>query len=483
MVFRLLLMVMLPCAAHALSLEEAVRQALANHPDIRLAELAPLLDQAQQLQVRGLLDGRFGLTTAASDSRIRTVSPFAASGTTDISFGYQLTQPLESGDSVIGSFSMARNMQHFPATVSKQFQPSINPLYQSQVDFSWRKPLLKGRGNPRFHGQLAQAEANEEADRWKIAVVRDQLAGQVLAAFFQQRIDRINVRLARDARDRARQLLRYQKKREAFGLIEKADRLQSEALLATRQTELAQAEAALAASGVVLRRLLVAERPPRKLEVAQDHVGKLPPLETLQRVAQAHRPEFRLLQARLRAADAAVREARAEDQPQLDLVGQVGTRAQEGLFRRAFRSGLSLSHRFAQLSVELSDDVGGHAEEAALRRAEVMRAQVEAQQAQTQRKIGDELASIRTRIATGRKLLRAYARRVRAERRKFAAEMARYREGRGDTATVIQFEGDLRRAELQQALQRESLTLAEYQLKLARGDWPVVAAVEPGRSR
>jgi len=476
--FRLLLVfLLLPLPLQAMTLGEAVQQALSRHPDVRLAQLAPLLDQAQRTQVEGLLDGRLGVTAVASDTRTRTVSPFAAFGTSNIQLGYQMTQPLASGDTVSGSFSMVRNRLKYPTTMPLAFQRSLNPLYQSQIDISWRKPLLKGRGNPDYHGQLAVAGFNEQADRWQIEVVRYQLAGQVLAVFFQHRINQISVRLAKDARHRARQLLRYQKKREAFGLIEAADRLQSEALLATRQMELVQAQAALASSGVVLRRLLVVDRLPKRLEVAPSRGVSLPSLALLQRVAHSHRPEFQLLTARLAAAEAELEVAQADDAAQLDLVGQVGTRAQEGLFRRAFRSGLSTSHRFAQLSLELSDDVGGHVGSAAIRRAEVAREQVIVQQAQIARTIGDNLASMRVSVQTGYRLLDASAKRVKAERQKFKAEMLRYREGRSDTATIIQFEGDLRRAELQQALQRESLKLAERQLQLARGDWPVMTAM------
>jgi len=464
-----------PLLAHALTLDDAVRQALERHPDVRLAQLTPLLDQAQHTQVEGLLDGRLGVTTTASDSRIKTVSPFAASGTTNIQFGYQLNQPLANGDSVAGSFSMVRINQHYPATVPLAFQPSLNPLYQSRIDFSWRKPLLKGRGNPDYHGRLAQADWNEQADRWQIEVVRYQLAGQVLAAFFQHRINQISVRLANDARFRAQQLLDYQKKRESFGLIEKADRLQSEALLATRQTEWVQAQAALASSGVVLQRLLVVKSVPKRLTVAHDRNNNVVNLAKLQQIAHAHRPEFKLLKARLAAANSALKVALADHAVQLDLVGQVGTRAQEGLFKKAFRSGMSVSHRFAQLSLELSDDIGDHVEDAAIQRAEVTREQVVVQQAQAERMIGDSLASIRVTVQTGARLVRVSAKRVRAERNKFHAEMARYQEGRSDTATIIQFEGDLRRAELQEALQQESLRLAERQLQLARGDWSIMA--------
>ncbi|MDQ6964107.1 MAG: TolC family protein, partial [Mariprofundales bacterium] len=433
-----------------------------------------LLDQAQAEQIEGLLDGSFGVTAAASDTRTHTVSPFAAVGTTNIQLGYQMRQPLANGDSITASMLMVRSMQKYPATTPLAFRSLLNPLYQSQIDLIWRTPLLKGRGNPDYHQQRSAARYATEADSWQIEVVRYQLAGEVLAAFFQHRINRIRVQLAKDARHRAQQLLYYQRKQERFGLIEPADRLQSEALLAQRVTDLVQAQAALSASAIQLQRLLAADRVPQQLEVSSHTTESLPTLSQLEQIADDNRPEYRLLAARLAAADAELERAEAADATQLDLVGQVGTRGQEGLFKRAFRSGLSVSHRFAQLSLELSDSVGSHSEQAAIQRAEVAREQVVVQQAQTARKIGDSLALIRSSVETGRRLLHAYTRQVEAEREKFRAEMLRYRAGRSDTATIIQFEGDLRRVTLQQALQEESLKLASYQLRLARGDWSVM---------
>jgi len=477
LILRLLLLLLLPLQAQAITLDAVLRLALSHHPDVKLAQLTPLLDQAQQTQVEGLLDGRLGVTAAASNTRTNTVSPFAAVGTTNIQMGYQLTQPLANGDTVTGSFSMVRNLQKYPSTMPLAFQPSINPLYQSQIDLTWRTPLLKGRGNPNYHGQLAAAEFSKRADRWKVEVVRYQLAGQVLAAFFQQRINQIRLRLAKDTRHRAQQLLYYQRKQEAFGLIERADRLQSEALLATRQTEVVQAQASVAASAVILQRLLVVDALPKQLSAAPLHQHALPNLHRLQQIAHDNRPEFKLLDARLAAADSELELAQADDATQLDLVGQIGTRAQEGMFDRAFRSGLSVSHRFAQLSLELSDSVGSHVEQAAISRAEVAREQVIVQQEQTVRTIGDTLATMRINVQMGYRLLDASVKQVQAEKAKFKAEMLRYRAGRSDSATVIQFEGDLRRSALQQALQAESLKLAERQLQLARGDWSVMAAI------
>ena len=47
--------------------------------------------------------------------------------------------------------------------------------------------------------------------------------------------------------------------------------------------------------------------------------------------------------------------------------------------------------------------------------------------------------------------------------------MRRYREGRSDTATLVQFEADLRSAELRAELQYLTLLLAERQLAWAKG--------------
>jgi len=66
--------------------------------------------------------------------------------------------------------------------------------------------------------------------------------------------------------------------------------------------------------------------------------------------------------------------------------------------------------------------------------------------------------------------LRASQAQVQAEKKKYQAQVTRYKKGRAPTSVIIQFEGDLRAAELRYAIQQVNLGVNNYQLALATGD-------------
>jgi outer membrane protein TolC len=75
-------------------------------------------------------------------------------------------------------------------------------------------------------------------------------------------------------------------------------------------------------------------------------------------------------------------------------------------------------------------------------------------------------------LRSARITLKASKAQVKAEKKKYQAEMERYQKGRVPTSAVIQFEGDLRAAQLREAIQCVSLGLTESKLALAMGELP-----------
>jgi len=195
----------------------------------------------------------------------------------------------------------------------------------------------------------------------------------------------------------------------------------------------------------------------------------LPELDDAMKNIAQHRPELQALTARLKAAEARLEEIRDTDTTQVDLVGQIGSRSLAGSPGTAARQGLSLADRFASIGVEINDTIIDNSAKAAIRKAMLEREQVLAERRQTTELIKDDLASILALIRTGRITLAAAKVRVATEKKKYQAELARYREGRSDTATVIQFEGDLRSAEIEAALRRIALLRNQRQLAWIRG--------------
>jgi len=455
------------------ALRDIIIEVLARHPDLSLGQLQVDLTAAASDKLEGMLDPQVNLSGNYSDETQPTTNPFAASGTNLAGISGSITKPLSDGSTLSGSLQYNRTRLNYPPTVPSAFQSTLNPNYQSRIDLTYRYPLLRGHGNPAYHEQKIASDQDTVSARWSVDVQRQALSGQVIALYYQLIADEISEQLAQEAVDRAEKLLQYQKLRERFGLIEAADRLQAEALLATRRMELENAGATLRRDRTDLNRLML-RRPEQPLHVAPlyraDQMPTEPPaLAALLEQAERQRPIFKMIDARLQASEARLLAARDQHETRIDLVGQAGTRALTGTAGSALSQGFSVKDRFVGIGIEVSDTIGGHATAAGIRQAELTRQQALLQQKQARENITTELAGARTALLNARGTLSAARLRAAAERRKYAAELKRYREGRTDTATIVQFEGDLRLAELQAAMQAVTAEMAEHQLDLANG--------------
>ncbi len=464
-------MALLPvlASAEAWSLAQVIQQTLARHPDLSISRLNLRITRTDQERLNGQLDPKLTINLLANDSQDPSNSKFnPVLSSTFQQFKAGFSKPLAAG----GTLSM--DIDYNRSLLSFQLDPSafarFDPFYHNQIDLTYRQPLLKGTGRPEYHQELAAALADEAADRLQVRVTARDLSRQAIQLYYDIAADEINLKLAQDAVARAEKLLAYQRYRERFGLIERADRLQAEALLATREMDLRKAEAVLAQDRTALNRLMLRDVDAPLWTLAPEYTeAPLPSLKEAAARAASRRPELQALAARLKAAEARLQEARAQNTAQLDLVGTIGSRTLAGTYGTALRKGFSLADRFASIGVEFSDTIGDHAARAALRKAELEREKVLAEKRQTLELIKDDLAAILTRIRAGRKTYHAAKRHAAAEREKYAAELARYRQGRSDTATIIQFEGDLRAAEIETALRRIALMRDHQQLAWAEG--------------
>jgi len=455
--------------AESIGLDTVIRNVLERHPDIPVIRLKTEKIRTDQQRIAGQLDPQVSLSVLATDSEDPSNSVFnPIKSNTFQQIKGDITKPLANGGTVTLGIDYNRRLLNFAnnASAFARFDPS----YHNQIDLTYRQPLLRGAGRPAYHQELAAALSDESAAHLQEKVTARTLSRQAIQLYFDIAVDEANRKLAADAEKRAAKLLKYQKSREGFGLIEKADRLQTEALLATRKMDLADAEARQVQDVTALNRLMLRDtnipittRDRQRLDITLPDLG-----DTMDTIGQ-RRPELLALDARLKAADARLEEVKDTDTTQVDLVGQIGSRSLAGTPGTAVRQGFSLADRFASIGVEISDTVVNNAAKAAIRKAALEREQVLAERRQTTELIKNDLANILAFIRTGRATWAAAKIRVKAEQKKYQAELARYREGRSDTATVIQFEGDLRSAEIEAALRRIALLRNQRQLAWVKG--------------
>ncbi len=452
--------------AHAL--DEVVREVLSRHPDLELARLDAVIAGTELLRLDAGLDPQLTARVAISDDRTPVFSDFQPAETLTGTISGTLTQPFAGGGTLSTTAEYARTRQRFTSPFANQLA-LINPAYRGGLSVSYRHPLLRGEGRPEVRDALTAAGAERDALRIQRLIVARGLALQALTASFRLLADDVGIRLAGIGVERAERLVEYLRFREDFGLVESAERIQMEALLALRRLELQRARAQKHASRVELNRLML-RAPEAPLELRP--VRGLPPpgtpsIEEAVERARTLRPEFRLIEHRLEAEEARLRVARDAGRPRLDLVAELGVFA---LDRRPLdAASVDFNDRFAGIAVELSDSLGRRAAKAGVLRSELESLRLRAESARAVEQVRDELARVQATIATGAETLRLLRQRAVAEGRKFEAEMARYRDGRSDTATVIQFEGELMVAELEAELQALALWLADCQFSWSRG--------------
>jgi len=454
------------------TLSNILHRVLENHPDLALARIQQRSLHIEKQNIEGLLDPRVSLSGNLSDETTPTTSPFAASGTNAGVVAGNISKLLDDGSTLTGSYKYSRIKLTYPANVPPNFQSSLNPTYQQQIDLIYRYPLLRGNGNASYHEQITSNKYNEEAAHWSVAIQQEQLAAQAISLYYQIASNIIAKKIAHETVLRAKKLLAYQKKRQHFGLIEESDQRQTEALLASREMEYASAQAALNNSTTALNRLML-----RDANIAiQPQINssasslKIKPIDTWLEQAKQQRPVFRMLDAQQASNDARLSMTHDQHDTQIDLIGQIGSRSLSGSAGYTLGQGFTLNDRFIGIGLEISDSIGGNSSKAAILQTELERERIHLQRFQAIENIKTDLSTALTRHQNGKTLKAATQLRQQAELKKFNAELARYKEGRSDTATLIQFEGDLRRAELQAALQDIQIQLTADQIELATGN-------------
>jgi len=468
-------MIATPLKAEEMSLQKVIRTVLDSHPELHVSRIDTAIAATETRRVEGGLDAIVTANITASDEKTPTTSDFQPAENRIGQLRGSISKPLASGGTLGADFNYTRTSQGFNSPFAAQLA-LFNPSYRNQINLNYRHPLLKGANRPDYNQSLIQAQAQLTQAKQQKHVIAHRLTLQVINAYYQLASDDINISIAQQAVKRAKKLLAYQRSRERFGLIEKADRLQAAALLAARKTDLQRSLSVRLNNQNTLNRLMLYSAS-HGIIIQRDRYLDSQDFSSLNdknidqavRTAEKLRPELKVFDAQMQAANAQLIIALDGDQLQLDIIASIGTRALDKTPLPAVAAGLSTHDHFASISLELSDALGRNSVNAAIRKAELQRQRIEADRSRTLEQIKDDISTAQTAIIAAVPSLTAASRQVKAEQRKFNAEMKRYRQGRSDTATLVQFEGELRNADLNAQLQQLTIELAQTQFDWAQG--------------
>ena len=493
-----------PAGTLRLSLDDAVRRAVENNPDLAIVRLGTEVEAARVSETRSAFTPMFA-TTLGRSSTTTPPSNFLL-GERGVnaddwfsSSGVRQRLPWGSGTWSL-SWDAARTATNNPIS-------SFDPSLQSGFQIAYSQPLLKDRAIDPAREQYIIAKRNFENSDLRFREAAVQTVATVKQAYWTLKATLANIAVQQQSLELAEELARQNKVRVDAGQDPPLDLVQAEAEVAARRENLIRAKTAAEDAEDALRRLIVDPNDASfwqvRIEPEEEPsvVGAPPDLDAA--VAKALNERFDLARAGhdLDNAKTTVDFLQNQRLPDVRLEtsyrgnGLSGTQflrtggfpgAVTGVRDLGFGSALGqvFSNDYPTWSVGLtvSYPLGRSFEAASLARADVERRQaaeriasLRLQAAETVRRAGRQIQSSAERVGAARAAATLAQQRLEAEQR-------RYQVGLSTTFLVTQAQRDLLQARvnlLQTTLDYESALVNFEAVQQA----PPLSAGDPGEVR
>ena len=238
----------------ALTLEDAVRRAVDNNPDLAIVRLETDVETARVDETRTAFTPVFSTVLGRSSTVTPPANFLLGERGVDVddlfsSTGVRQRLPWGSGTWSV-SWDTSRTTTNNPLT-------SFDPTLQSGFQLAFSQPLLRDRKIDSARYQYAIAKRNQDSSdlRFREAVV--QTVAAVKQAYWTLKATRANVDVQQRSLELARELARENKVRVDAGHIPPIDLVQAEAEVAQRRENLIRAHTAADDAEDALRRLIV----------------------------------------------------------------------------------------------------------------------------------------------------------------------------------------------------------------------------------
>jgi outer membrane protein TolC len=237
-----------------LSLDEAVRRAVENNPDLAVVRLGTEVDAARVRESRSAFAPVFSSQVGRSSVSAPPSSLLADERGVDVddwfsSTGVRQRLPWGSGTWSL-SWDTSRTATNNPIS-------SFDPSFQSGFQFAFSQPLLRDRTIDAARHQYAIAKRNQESSDLRFRETVVQTVAAVKEAYWTLKATRANVSVQQRSLELAEALARENRIRVDAGQIPPLDLVQAEAEVAQRRENLIRATTMADDAEDALRRLIV----------------------------------------------------------------------------------------------------------------------------------------------------------------------------------------------------------------------------------
>lgn len=462
----------------ALSLNEAIRQALAKNYTIKAQGFGTNASRADLAAEWGAFHPGFrGSYTHSEDGSPQSSDPFT---------GNRPPSSIVESDTFslgVGGIS-PWGMSYQVSGYSQNQRGTFNAFADNYFTFAGleiTQPLLKGLGFDANLVSVRLARASHGLSRWQYRQTVMNITTSVIYAYLELDFAHKNLEIARRSRDLAGNLLEENEARFRAGSLSAADVTSARTRVATREEAILVAERAVKVSENFLKGLISDDNTTALLSRTLS-IRKPPPLPDHQpnpalefAAARERRPDYQQAKLNVQRADVNRRYRRNQMLPQVNLVGSLGYNGLDNHVSKSQLQVLDRDSRSYSLGAVVSIPLTFAAERGRYRSAKFSQQQAEMNLAAVEQNIVVALGNAASQIETAKKRVEVTKYSLGLAEQNLDAELKKLRAGTGSTFFVLaqqeilagteisayRAETDLQRALADYNLQR-GMTLDEH---------------------
>jgi outer membrane protein TolC len=447
-----------------LTIYQVMQRVLDRYPSLKISEMEVAQAAEQRQQVESSLGWILNSSAGVTHDLTGLGTP-----SDRLDLNAALSRQLKSG----ASLSLSGGYRYEDSSLV--FSPSFpNPAHTTRLDLSYRMPLAQGQDNPLYAEGIISSEAGYEIARANQLLTRITLAEQVKDLFHASLVTRAQLENARQAVERTRKLSDYINKNFKLGLAEEKDQLQVKAQLHSKLADLSAIELQWKQQQTSLNRLMLEDwnKEIKPALIRTDNTAKYNIRGLIKATTQYH-PVVKISQAQLQVAESQIDTARDSQQDNLDLVLSVGTRTSDGdsttgtVSEKDWAGSVSIEYK------HLFDEKGVSSKykQALLQKNIALENIVKAND-----DIRYTVSGLVSEIMAAQVAVDSARQKLNSESLKLKEAEKRFRNGRADTAQLIQFQNEYSFAELSYQNQKVDLNNRIIALQIFTGKfWDEIA--------
>jgi outer membrane protein TolC len=460
-------------AGPALTIEDAIRQALAHNPGIKVQAFSRDIARANLLTAYGKFDPALNFQRSAAGAEtpslrdpITGLRPAGTSIDTD-NYSLSLDGQLPWG----ASYSIGGTSENQRGTYN-----AFRDNFATTGGVTVTQPLLLGFGFAANLSGVRIAKADRSISDFEFRQTAIDTVTEVITLYNELAFEREYLKASERSRALARSLLAENEKRLKVGKISEADVTEANATFAAREDAVLSAARSVKDLENRFRQLLgdtaISFDGQASIEVEPPTAAEFVTVSAANdlKVARALRPDYQAMRLGIVKQRLNERAARNRLLPRVDLIGSYGYNGYDDLFATSRRQIASEDYRAYTVGVAVSIPLASADGRGRARAAELARRQAEADLARFEQEIAVDVANGAGQIETTQQRVLATRTALQLAQAALVNETKKLQEGTGATYFVLQMQSELSSAEISayRAVADQRIAIASYDAVLGR---------------